>query len=83
MSLVREFKIKWWIGFNQEFCDQMNVLRFLETGEKLKWMNPNQQTKLKWMNPNQQTIKGVSTPTAPQKKENQAAQSREQLQMIS
>ena len=56
MSLVREFKIKWWLGFNQEFCDQKNVLRFLETGEKLKWTNPNQQS-----------TKGVNSPTTPQK----------------
>ena len=56
MSLVREFKIKRWLGFNQEFCDQKNVLRFLETGEKFKWTNPNQQS-----------TKGVNSPTNPQK----------------
>ena len=37
MFLVREFKIKWWAGFNLNLCDQENVIKFLETGEKLKW----------------------------------------------
>ena len=64
MSLVREFKIKWLIGFNQKFCDQKNVLRFLEMGKKLKWINPNQQT-----------VKGVNTPTTPQKKEKEKSSS--------
>ena len=37
MSLVREFKIKWWAGFNLNLCDQENVIKFLEIEEKLKW----------------------------------------------
>ena len=36
MLLVREFKIKWWAGFNLDLCDQENVIKFLETREKLK-----------------------------------------------
>ena len=37
MSLVREFKVKWWDEFKQEICSQETVLKFLQTGEKLKW----------------------------------------------
>ena len=73
MSLVREFKIKWWTGFNQEFGDQANVIRFLTTGDKLKWtkdsttasttLSPTPTT----MPPNPTTI--LPNPTTPKKKD--------------
>ncbi|KAI5669257.1 hypothetical protein M9H77_19110 [Catharanthus roseus] len=36
LCLIREFKIKWWIGYSVEFCSQETVLNFLQTSQKIQ-----------------------------------------------
>ena len=36
MSLVREFKIKWWDKFNQNLCSESTVGEFLNSGKKFQ-----------------------------------------------
>ena len=66
MSLVREFKIKWWTGFNQEYGDQTNVIRFLTTGDKRKWTN---QSTTMPTTPTTMTTTPTTMPTTPKKKD--------------
>ncbi|KAI5680674.1 hypothetical protein M9H77_01901 [Catharanthus roseus] len=36
LSLVREFKIKWWTGYSVAFCSQETILKFLHHGHKIQ-----------------------------------------------
>ncbi|KAI5671866.1 hypothetical protein M9H77_12230 [Catharanthus roseus] len=36
LSLIREFKIKWWTGYSIQLCSQENVLKFIQTGQQIQ-----------------------------------------------
>ena len=59
-----------WTGFNQEFGDQTNVIRFLTTGDKLKWTTQPTTTSTTTPKRTRQpttTPTTTPTPTTPQK----------------